>query len=114
MESQLTITDQITSTSIYDKRDAFDFPIVNFPNLSGNIPKNSSCGVFIGELIRYARACSYFEDFESRTLSLVKKLNTQCFTSKMLKKSWFNFCRSHLILVQKYDPRVMFLFEKWM
>ena len=113
LDMNVNIIDQIISTSIYDKRDAFDFPIVNFPNLSGNIPKNSSCGVFIGELIRYARACSYFEDFEFRALSLVSKLTTQCFTSKLLKRSWLNFCDSHIILVQKYDPRVMFLFEKW-
>ena len=35
LDLQLSITEGITSTSIYDKRDAFDFPIVNFPNLSG-------------------------------------------------------------------------------
>ena len=114
LDLNVDITDRIISTSIYDKRDAFNFPIVNFPNLSGNIPKKSSCGVFIGELVRYARACSYFEDFESRTLSLVGKLIKQNFTPKLLKSTWHNFCNSHIMLVQKYDPRVIFLFEKWM
>ncbi len=50
-------------TKIYDKRDIFNFPVVNFPILSGNIPLTSSYGVFIGELVRYARACTYFKDF---------------------------------------------------
>ena len=59
--------------------DAFDFPIVNFPTLSGNIPRKSSYGVFIGELVRYARACTYLEDFRARTLPLVSKLKKQFF-----------------------------------
>ena len=45
----LSIKDGVISTSIFDKRDAFDFPIVNFPTLTGNIPLKSSYGVFIGE-----------------------------------------------------------------
>ena len=43
LDLQLLITEGVISTSIYDmKRDAFDFPIVNFPNLSGNIPNKSA------------------------------------------------------------------------
>ena len=38
-------------TKIYDKRDIINFPVVNFPILSGNIPLTSSYGVFIGELV---------------------------------------------------------------
>ena len=114
LDLQVTITDAIISTSIYDKRDTFDFPIVNFPNLTGNIPKKSSYGVFIGEVVRYARACSYFEDFKLRTLSLSSKLRKQGFTPRLLKKAWLNFCDSHLMLIQKYGPRVLFLYEDWM
>ena len=67
LDLQLTITNGIISTSIYDKRDNFDFPIVNFPHLCGNIPNKSSYGVFIGEAVRYARGCTYFADFISST-----------------------------------------------
>ena len=69
LDLQVTMTDSIISTSIYDKRDTFHFPIVNFPNLSGNIPL-SYYGVFAGEAVRYARACSHLEDFKSRALTL--------------------------------------------
>ena len=55
LDLQVSIKDSIISTSIYDKRDTFDFPIVNFPTLTGNIPHKSSYGVFIGEVVRYAR-----------------------------------------------------------
>ena len=88
LDLQVSIKDSIISTSIYDKRDTFDFPIVNFPTLTGNIPHKSSYGVFIGEVVRYARACSYFEDFKNRTLSLVSKLKKQGFILRLLKRSW--------------------------
>ena len=42
------------STRLYDKRDDFDFHIVNFPYLSSNIPFGPSYGVYISQLIRYA------------------------------------------------------------
>ena len=41
------------STRLYDKRDDFDFHIVNFPFLSSNIPSSPSYGVYISQLIRY-------------------------------------------------------------
>ena len=43
-------------TSIYDKRGDFNFHITNFPFLSSNIPSSPAYGVFISQLIRYARA----------------------------------------------------------
>ena len=51
------------STKLYDKRDDFEFHIVNFPFLSSNIPSGPSYGVYISQLIRYARCCSHYEDF---------------------------------------------------
>ena len=60
LDLQLLITEGVISTSIYDKRDAFDFPIVNFPNLSGNIPNKSAYGTFICELVRHAVAAPLY------------------------------------------------------
>ena len=54
------------STRLYDKRDDFDFHIVNFPFLSSNIPSGPSYGVYISQLIRYARCCSHYNDFRYR------------------------------------------------
>ena len=51
------------STRLYDKRDDFDFHIVNFPFLSSNIPSGPSYGVYISQLIRYAQCCSNYDDF---------------------------------------------------
>ena len=51
------------STRLYDKRDDFDFHIVNFAYLSSNIPSGPSYGVYISQLIRYARCCSRYDGF---------------------------------------------------
>jgi hypothetical protein len=113
LDLQLVITNGVVSTSIFDKRDAFDFQIVNFPTLTGNIPIKSSYGVFICEAVRYARACTYFTDFKARVLILVKKLRTQFFLDKLLKKTYLKFCNSHILLVQKYGRAVLDLHAFW-
>ena len=42
------------STKIYDKRDDFDFDIVNFHFLDGDVPRRTSYGIYISQLIRFA------------------------------------------------------------
>ena len=113
LDLQLVTKNGVVSTSIFDKRDSFDFRIINFPTLTGNIPIKSSYGVFICEAIRYARACTYFADFKTRILILVKKLRTQHFLDKLLKKTYLKFCDSHILLVQKYGPTVLDLHKCW-
>ena len=50
-------------TKLYDKRDDFNFHIVNFPFLSSDIPSGPSYGVYISQLIRHARCCTCYDDF---------------------------------------------------
>ena len=59
LDLHLSISNDIVSTKIYDKRDDFDFEIVNFPFLDGDVPRSTSYGVYISQLIRFARASSY-------------------------------------------------------
>ena len=40
--------------SVYDKRDDCGFPIVNFPWLSGDVPRLPSYGIYISQLVRFA------------------------------------------------------------
>ena len=51
---------------MYDKRDHFDFEIVNVPFLDGDVPRCISYGVYISQLIRFARASSHVTDFNTR------------------------------------------------
>ena len=42
LDLHLSISNDIVSTKIYDKRDDFDFEIVNFPFLDGDVPRSTS------------------------------------------------------------------------
>ena len=54
-------------TKAYDKRENYKFEIVNYPDLSGNIPHGAAYGVYTSQVIRYARVCKDANDFkESR------------------------------------------------
>ena len=48
----LSISNGFVSSKINDKRDDFDFDIVNFPFLDGNVSRRPSYGVYISQLIR--------------------------------------------------------------
>ena len=53
------------------KRDDFDFEIVIFPFLYGD--DSRSYGVYISQLIRFARASSHVADFNTRNKLLTEK-----------------------------------------
>ena len=58
----------------YDIRDDFDFENVNFPFLDGDVPRSTAYGVYISQLIRFARASSHVADFNTRNKLLTQKL----------------------------------------
>ena len=77
LDLNLCISNGTVSTKIYDKRDDFDFDIVNFPFLDGDVPRRTSYGVYISQVIRFARASSNFSDFNYRNKALTAKLLRQ-------------------------------------
>ena len=89
-------------TSIYDKRDDVNFHITNFPFLSRNIPSSPAYGVFISQLIRYARACSSYECFIMRARRLSSKLLKQGYLVERLKLSFRKFYGRYGDLVEQY------------
>ena len=62
----LSVSNDIVDTKIYDKRDDFDFEIVNFTFLDGDVPRSTSCGVYISQPIRFPRASRHVADFNTR------------------------------------------------
>ena len=70
-------SDGFVQTKIYDKRDDFDFDIVNFPFLDGDVPRSTSYGVYISQLIRFARVSSHVDEFNTRNKVLTAKLLRQ-------------------------------------
>ena len=80
----------LLKAKLYDKRDVFNFSIVNFPFICSNIPAAPVCEVYISQLLRYLRACGSYQDFLDRVLGLLltRKLLSQGFiTSDVLRSS---------------------------
>ena len=61
LDLYLSISNDIVSTKMYDKHDDFDFEIVNFPFVDGDVPRSIPSGVYI---IRFARASSHVVDLQ--------------------------------------------------
>ncbi|KAK3105291.1 hypothetical protein FSP39_021730 [Pinctada imbricata] len=96
-------TDGHMNTSLYDKRDDFNFSITNFPFLSSNIPSSPAYGVFISQLIRYARASTKYTDFVLRARRLSDKLLSQGYVCDRLTSSLRKFYGRYGELVIHYD-----------
>ena len=78
-------------TKLYDKRDDFNFPIVNFPFICSNIPAVPIYGVYISHLIWYSRACGSYQEFLGKGLLLTRKLHSQWFLLVKLRSSLRKF-----------------------
>ena len=97
LDLHLSISNDIVSTKIYDKRDDFDFEIVNFPFLDGDVPRSTSYGVYISQLIRFARASSYVTDFNTRNKLLTQALLKQAIGTIDFAKPFLNFIDDTMI-----------------
>ena len=73
LDLHLSISDGFVKLKIYNKRDDFDFDIVNFPFLDSDAPRSASYGVYISQLIRFARVSSHVDDFNTRNKLLTEK-----------------------------------------
>jgi hypothetical protein len=93
-------------TKLYDKRDDFNCPIVNFPCICSNIPAAPAYGVYISQLIRDSRACGSYQDFLDRGLLLTRKLLNQGFHLVKLKSSLRKFYGRHHDMVDRYGISV--------
>ena len=65
LDLHLSFSNGFVSSKLYDKRDDFNFDIVNFPFLDGDVPRHS-----------------HVDDFNTRN---------KCLTAKLLKQGYHNF-----------------------
>ena len=112
MDLNLCISNGTVSTKIYDKRDDFDFDIVNFPFLDGDIPRLTSYGVYISQLIRFARASSNLSDFNCRNKAHTAKLLKKGYRYFKLRKAFSKFYSRHNTLVEKYSVSLKTLLQQ--
>ena len=88
---------------IFDKRGAFDFDIVNVPDLPGNIPTAPAYGTYISQLIRYSRACHNYDNFSSRHSMLAERLFNQGFSVTKLMRTFYKFMDRYPELATKFS-----------
>ena len=105
MDLNLCISYGTVSIKIYDKRDGFPF-------LDGDVPRHTSYGVYISQLIRFARASSSLSDFNCRNKGLTAKLLRQGFHDFNLRKAFSKFYRRHSALVEKYNISLKTLLQQ--
>ena len=99
----LSIPDVFVKIKIFDKGDDFDFDIMYFPFLDGVVPHSKSCGVYISQLIRFARVSHHVGDVNTRNKVLTAKLLRQGYRCHKLRKAFPKFYLRHFDLVSKYN-----------
>ena len=100
IDLHLSIANVFVTSKICDKRDDFDFDIV-FPCLDGDISRRASYGVYISQLIRFARVRNHVANFNVRNKCLTAKLLQQGYRYHKLRKTFSNFYRRNYELISK-------------
>ena len=78
----LSISNGFVSSKIYDKRDDFDFDIINVPRRPFN-------KVYFSQLIRFAHICSHVDDLKTHKKCLTAKLLKQGYRYHKLRQAYF-------------------------
>ena len=68
-----------------------------------HVPRSTSYGVYISQLIRFARASSYVADFNTRNKLLTQKLLKQGYRYHKLRKTFSKFYRQYYDLISKFQ-----------
>ena len=103
LDLRIKIEDASLDFSIYDKRDDFNFEIINFPYIESCIPRKSALGVFYSQLIRYGRICSKISAFKIKSKGLIDKLKTQGYKIEDLRNISLRFFKEKREIVEKYS-----------
>ena len=70
--------------------------------MDGDVPRRPSYGVYISQLIRFARVCSHIEEFNAGNKCLTAKLLKQGYRYHKLRKAFSKLFRQHHELVSKF------------
>ena len=103
LDLDLSITNGIISTKIYDKGEDLNFEIVNFPLLDGDVPRSPSYGEYISQLIHFTREYSHVDDFNNRNKFFTSKLLKQGYRYHKLCKAFSKLYYRHSGLIVKYN-----------
>ena len=70
--------------------------------MSGDVPRLPSYGIYISQLVKFARCCTSVSDFHPKNLQITSKLLTQDYRYHKLQKPFGKFFRSYSELLSKF------------
>ena len=106
LDMWLTLEGGTFRTELYDKRDAFSFYVVNYPNMDSNIPSRAAYGVYMSQLIRMGRICEDFSCFCHRNKTLTGRLLKQGYTYTQLCLTLKRFSKFHKEIFCKFGKNL--------
>ena len=92
MDLHLSISNDTVSARVCGGRGGFDFKLVNFPFLDGDVPRSASCGVCVSQLVRFAGASGCITDFSASSKLLTRRLFEQGCPCRRLRNAFSGFC----------------------
>ena len=105
LDMEEEIKDKTIVVNTFDKRDAFKFENVNYPDMTGNIPRRPTYGIYPSQIIRYARICSRKEDLILQVKDLTRKLLKKNFTIEGLKCAAKKCLMKHRWILRKLEQQ---------
>ena len=106
LDLEVSISDRRYTTAVFDKRDSFNFHIVNFPHMDGNIPSGPAYGVYVSQLVRIGRICDSCNSFFTRHHHLTCRLVKQGFLYDKLVTSFKGFCSKYPEIFSKFKVSI--------
>jgi hypothetical protein len=89
-------------TKIYNKVDVFQFDVIRAPDKQSCIHSQQINGIIMGQLIRYARITSEFNDWLASTVKLACQFNNKGHSRVNIMKAVCKFCARYKNLLYKY------------
>ena len=99
---RLSVSGGFVSSGVCDGRGGFDFGVVGFPFLDGDVPRSASCGVCVSQLVRFAGVSGRVVDFNARSGGLAARLLQQGYRYRRLRGTFSKFYRRHCELVSGF------------
>ena len=103
LDLKIDIVNSQFHTSLYDKRDKFNFHIVRMPNKKSNLPQKMFLNTINAEILRICRVTNNFEDFKSTVLKLMSRMKNQGASKTILITSILKLLNRHHSHFAKYN-----------
>ena len=103
LDISITIKDRQFISSLYDKRNDFNFKVNRLPASDSNISTQTMYNVFLSQLIRFGRICSTKELFIINCQNLIKFLREKNYSTRRLRETFLTFLRKNNTITQKFE-----------